>query len=117
MTSARRLISLWTRSSGFVDEIWAMEEALYETTILRQFAGLSVERIPDETTILNFRRLLEKHVGTGDGCARFTQRQSGAATPSGTVACPLTPDWGMRREIMSRSFTTRFDQSWEVGCK
>ncbi|WPH10660.1 IS5 family transposase [Pseudomonas aeruginosa] len=39
----------------------AMEEALYETTILRQFAGLSLERIPNETTILNFRRLLEKH--------------------------------------------------------
>ncbi|SEC81662.1 IS5 family transposase [Pseudomonas anguilliseptica] len=39
----------------------AMEESLYETTILRQFAGLSLERIPDETTILNFRRLLEKH--------------------------------------------------------
>jgi IS5 family transposase len=38
-----------------------MEEALYETTILRQFAGLNLERIPDETTILNFRRLLEKH--------------------------------------------------------
>ncbi|RMP05170.1 ISPssy, transposase, partial [Pseudomonas amygdali pv. morsprunorum] len=39
----------------------AMEEALYETTILRQFAGLSLDRIADETTILNFRRLLEKH--------------------------------------------------------
>ena len=39
----------------------AMEEALYETNILRQFSGLSLERIPDETTILNFRRLLEKH--------------------------------------------------------
>ena len=39
----------------------AMEEALYETTILRQFSGLSLERIPDETTILNFRRLLEKN--------------------------------------------------------
>lgn len=39
----------------------AMEEALYETTVLRQFAGLSLERIPDETTILNFRRLLEQH--------------------------------------------------------
>ena len=44
---------------GYSDS--AMEEALYETTILRQFAGLSLERIPDETTILNFRRLLEKH--------------------------------------------------------
>ena len=38
-----------------------MEEALYETTILRQFAGLDLECIPDETTLLNFRRLLEKH--------------------------------------------------------
>jgi len=39
----------------------AMEEALYETTILRQFAGLDLECIPDETTILNFCHLLEKH--------------------------------------------------------
>jgi transposase, IS5 family len=38
-----------------------MEESLYETTILRQFAGLHLDRIPDETTILNFRRQLEKH--------------------------------------------------------
>ena len=39
----------------------AMEEALYEVTILRHFAGLHLGRIPDETTILNFRRLLERH--------------------------------------------------------
>ncbi len=39
----------------------AMKEALYETTILRQFSGLHLDRIPDETTILNFRRLQEKH--------------------------------------------------------
>jgi IS5 family transposase len=39
----------------------AMEEALYEITILRQFSGLHLDRIPNETTILNFRRLLEKH--------------------------------------------------------
>lgn len=38
-----------------------MEESLYETTIPRKFAGLHLDQIPDETTILNFRRLLEKH--------------------------------------------------------
>ncbi len=38
-----------------------MEKSLYETTTVRQFAGLHLDRIPDETTILNFRRLLEKH--------------------------------------------------------
>ncbi len=36
----------------------AMDKALHETTLLRQFAGLGLERIPDETAILNFRRLL-----------------------------------------------------------
>jgi len=34
---------------------------VYETTPLRQFAGLNLERIPDETTLLNFRRLLERN--------------------------------------------------------
>ncbi|AIY41017.1 Mobile element protein [Collimonas arenae] len=38
-----------------------MEEALYETTILRQFSGLSLEHIPGETIILNFRRLPERY--------------------------------------------------------
>jgi IS5 family transposase len=38
----------------------AMEEALYEIASLRNFARLSLaEPIPDETTILNFRHLLE----------------------------------------------------------
>ena len=41
----------------------AAEDALYEITSMRQFARLSLThtRIPDETTILNFRHLLEKH--------------------------------------------------------
>lgn len=39
-----------------------MEDALYEIESMRVFAGLSLSRpIPDETTILNFRRLLETH--------------------------------------------------------
>lgn len=42
-----------------------MEESLYETTILRQFAGLKLDRIPDETTILNFRSSLEMHELSG----------------------------------------------------
>lgn len=40
----------------------AMEEALCDTPVMRQFTQLGgLEEIPDETTILNFRRLLEKH--------------------------------------------------------
>lgn len=37
----------------------AMEEALYEIASLRVFAGLDLQAIPDETTILNFRHMLE----------------------------------------------------------
>ncbi len=40
----------------------AMEEALYEIASMRQFARLTLSKpIPDETTILNFRRLLEEN--------------------------------------------------------
>lgn len=40
----------------------SMEEALYDTAVMRRFTGInSLERIPDETTILNIRRLLETH--------------------------------------------------------
>jgi len=40
----------------------AMEEALYDTPVMRRFARLSgSDNFPDETTILNFRRLLETH--------------------------------------------------------
>jgi IS5 family transposase len=41
----------------------AMEEALHDIPVLRAFAGLdaAVESMPDETTILKFRHLLERH--------------------------------------------------------
>jgi transposase, IS5 family len=41
----------------------AAEEALYDSPSLRRFAGVDLGRAPapDETTILNFRHLLEKH--------------------------------------------------------
>ena len=39
-----------------------MEEALYEITPMRQFARLTLSApIPEDTTIMNFRHLLEKH--------------------------------------------------------
>ncbi len=39
-----------------------MEEALYEIASLRNFLRVNLnESIPDETTILNFRHLLEEN--------------------------------------------------------
>lgn len=44
-----------------------MEDALIEVPTMRRFAGIDLvsDRIPDETTILTFRHLLEKH-GLGE---------------------------------------------------
>ena len=38
------------------------EETLYDSEAMRRFAGIEPgdDRIPDETTILNFRHLLER---------------------------------------------------------
>lgn len=46
---------------GLADE--ATEDAVIETPILRQFVGIDLmrESVPDETTILNFRRMIEKN--------------------------------------------------------
>ncbi len=40
-----------------------VEDALYESPVLRRFAGIDLGHapVPDETTILNFRHLLEAH--------------------------------------------------------
>jgi DNA polymerase V len=32
------------------------------------------------------------------------------------ASVPAAPDWGMRREMMSQSYTTRIDQLWTVKC-
>jgi len=40
----------------------AIEDALYYIPAMRLFAGLSLNgMIPDHTTIMNFRHLLERH--------------------------------------------------------
>ena len=42
-----------------------MEDMLYEVEPVRRFAGLTLDALPDETTILTFRHLLEKY-GLGE---------------------------------------------------
>ncbi|MNJ60896.1 DNA polymerase V subunit UmuC [compost metagenome] len=33
------------------------------------------------------------------------------------ASVPVDPSWGMRREMMSQSFTTNMDELWTVYCK
>jgi DNA polymerase V len=53
----------------------------------------------------------EKVMGVLD---EINQRWGRGTLRSGSV--PATADWGMRREMMSQSFTTRFNQLWTVKC-
>ncbi len=66
----------------------AMEEELHERPLYRQFAGLSgAKRMPDETTILRFRHLLEKHDLAPKILARINQglSQQGLLLKKGTL--------------------------------
>ena len=56
-----------------------MEETLYDSESMRRFAGIELgqDEVPDETTILKFRHLLERHELTKKLFAQV-QRASGA---------------------------------------
>ena len=34
-----------------------------------------------------------------------------------SASVPTNPDWAMRREMMSQSYTTKLDQLWTIACK
>jgi IS5 family transposase len=67
----------------------AMEDALIEVPTMRRFAGIDLvsERIPDETTILAFRHLLEKH-NLGEQIFQVVKahlKERGMAMKQGTI--------------------------------
>ena len=66
----------------------AMEDGLYEIESMRRFAGLRIsEAIPDETTILKFRHLLEKHK-LGEALLTLINKQlseAGLSLKEGTI--------------------------------
>ncbi len=66
-----------------------MEEALYDMELFRQFAWLDggIDRLPDESTILRFRHLLEQHdLGLQImGAVNATMASNGLLLKAGTV--------------------------------
>jgi transposase, IS5 family len=67
----------------------AMEEALHDVPLFREFAGLDhwSTRLPDESTILRFRHLLEKHKLAAQILSVVNEllRQQGLMLRAGTV--------------------------------
>ena len=104
----------------------AMEEALYEVAPLRRFAGLSLARgsVPDETTILNFRRLLETHQLAGGILTAVNTHlgEQGLLLRQGTIvdatiihAPSSTKNKGKARDPDMHQ--TRKGQQWYFGMK
>ncbi len=79
------LLQVWFSLS---DE--GVEEAIYDSYAMRRFMGLdfTVEQVPDATTLLHFRHLLEQHM-LARGCSRRRTR----SLPSRAGSCAAAPSW------------------------
>ena len=103
-----------------------MEDWLYAVTPVRRFAQLELgqDAIPDETTILNFRRLLEKH-GLQEqifALIRGHLAEKGLLLKNGTIvdatiiaAPPSTKNEKRERDPEMRS--TKKGNQWHFGMK
>lgn len=103
-----------------------MEEALHDIPLLRGFAGLDagLESLPDETTILNFRHLLERHGLSkrlfAEVTSLLTERglllREGTTVDASLIAAPSSTKNrdGKRDSQMSQ---TRKGNQWYFGMK
>ena len=102
------------------------EEALYDSDAMRRFAGITLtdEAVPDESTILQFRRLLERHGLAEQIFAEVNAhlRERGLMLREGTLVdatlihAPSSTknQSGTRDPDMSQ---TRKGNQWYFGCK
>ncbi len=102
-----------------------MEDDLYEIESLRRFAGLRLGgAIPDETTILNFRHLLERH-GLGEIllsrinqhlAARGLRLREGTVVDSTLIAAPSSTQ-NEQKARDPEMHPTRKGKNWYFGMK
>lgn len=104
----------------------AMEEALHDMPVFREFAGLEGwdERLPDESTILRFRHVLEKHKLTAQILqtvndllsAKGVMLKGGSVVDATLIAAPSSTKNGSgeRDPEMKQS---RKGQQWYFGMK
>jgi IS5 family transposase len=103
-----------------------MEEALHDIALLRRFAGLDagVSRMPDETTILNFRHLLEAHeLGEGlfqEVVSLLTERglilREGTIVDATLIAAPPSTKNKARKRDPEMTSSKKGNQ-WHFGMK
>ena len=104
----------------------AMEDALIEVPTMRRFAGIDMisDRIPDETTILSFRHLLEKHelgqqifeVVKGHLKANGMAMKQGTIIDATLIAAPSSTK-NQKRERDPEMHQTKKGNQWYFGMK
>lgn len=104
----------------------ALEDALYDSQAMRTFAGidLSVEAVPDATTLLKFRHLLEAHgltrqifeeVGVLLSERKLLMKE-GTIVDATILAAPCSTK-NMRKERDPEMHQTRKGNQWYFGMK
>jgi len=104
----------------------ALEDALYDSQALRTFAGidLSVDPVPDATTLLKFRHLLETHDLTArifeEVNALLTERKllmrEGTIVDATIIAAPSSTK-NARKERDPQMHQTKKGNQWYFGMK
>ena len=109
---------------GLADE--ALEDALYDSQALQQFAriDLSAEGVPDATTLLNFRHLLETHdlckglfrAINADLTARGLLLREGTLVDATLIAAPPSTK-NAKKERDPEMHQTKKGNQWYFGMK
>jgi transposase, IS5 family len=104
----------------------AVEEALYDSPVMRQFAGIDLgnEPVPDETTVCKFRHLLEEHRLGGEilETVNLYLQQRGVRISTGTIVdatiihAPSSTK-NRRQERDPEMHQTRKGNQWYYGMK
>ena len=102
----------------------ATEDMLYEVESVRRLTGISLSKVPDETTILNFRHLLERH-GLGQVLFESIKEhlaEEGLMLKEGTIVdasimeAPASTK-NRKRERDPEMKQTRKGKQWHFGMK
>ncbi len=101
-----------------------MEDSLYDIESMRRFAGVDIDHIPDESTILHFRHFLEKHRLT-EKLFRLTERylseqdlilSEGTIVDASIISAPSsTKNQDRQRDPQMKQ--TKKGNAWHFGMK
>jgi transposase, IS5 family len=103
-----------------------VEEALYDMESMRRFVGLELgeDAIPDETTVLNFRHLLEEHnlaSAVFESVKAYLGEQglllSGGSIVDATIIHAPSSTKNQRRERDPEMSSTKKGNTWHFGMK